>query len=463
LIICKKNGAGISRSSGERFHHSYGGAMWRFGRFGLRGGAAAAAILFALAPLEASATSGANNTYTYDALGRLIKVVIGNSGDSDAPTAVADSVTTDVGVALTYDPRANDTDPAGEYLTITAVGTPAHGTVAIGPGGTSLTYTPAAGFTGTDSFSYTVSNGQKSATATDTVTVVTGPVANPDSFYSRPGVALTYDPRTNDTGCTGCNLKISGVTQGSHGWVAIKSGGTQLSYTAANNFFGTDTFTYTISDGVGGASTGTETATVSNPPNAVNDSITVASGQSLTYDPRANDSDPQNYSLTITATSTPSHGSVAIGPGGTSLTYTAYSYLGSDSFTYTISNGHGQSATATDSVSLVPYQAPTAVADNLSATAVYPGGGNCVTPGGTIDPRTNDISPLGYPLTVTAVTQGASGSVTYDGGSVTYEYGTAKCSQNFNASDSFTYTISDGHGGTSTTTVSVSISVSGTQ
>ena len=48
-------------------------------------------------------------------------------------------------------------DPNGDAWTITAVGTPSHGTVAILPNQT-LSYVPAAGFLGSDSFAYAISD-----------------------------------------------------------------------------------------------------------------------------------------------------------------------------------------------------------------------------------------------------------------------------------------------------------------
>src|SRR5207237_10497660 len=79
---------------------------------------------------------------------------------------------------------------------------------------------------------------------------------------SSPTRALPIlDVRANDSDIDGDTLSVSVVTQGTHGSVAITSGGTGVSYTPAANFFGTDTFTYTVSDGNGG----TDTATVSEP------------------------------------------------------------------------------------------------------------------------------------------------------------------------------------------------------
>jgi hypothetical protein len=67
---------------------------------------------------------------------------------------------------------ANDSDPDGDLLTITAVGTPGNGEVQIIENGQALRYTPRAGYQGPDSFTYTISDGRGgTATATVTVTV----------------------------------------------------------------------------------------------------------------------------------------------------------------------------------------------------------------------------------------------------------------------------------------------------
>ena len=64
----------------------------------------------------------------------------------------------------------------------------------------------------------------------------------------------------------------------------------------------------------------------------------------------------------------------------------------------------------------------------------------------------NDTDVENDTLVVSAVTQGANGTVTFAGGSVTYTP-----NGNFSGSDSFTYTVSDGNGGTDTATVTVTV------
>src|SRR5262249_5314825 len=72
----------------------------------------------------------------------------------------------------------NDSDPDGDTLSITAVTQPAHGQAAISGG--VVTYTPAANFVGSDSFTYTIGDGLGGgATATVSVNVVPPPKLQP--------------------------------------------------------------------------------------------------------------------------------------------------------------------------------------------------------------------------------------------------------------------------------------------
>ena len=87
------------------------------------------------------------------------------------PVAANDVATTATGTAVTIS-RARQRHPhALGTLTITAVATPAHGTAAIS--GQSIVYTPAAGYVGADSFTYTENDGF-GGTSTGTVSLTVG-------------------------------------------------------------------------------------------------------------------------------------------------------------------------------------------------------------------------------------------------------------------------------------------------
>jgi hypothetical protein len=91
-----------------------------------------------------------------------------------APDAVADPATIATGSGYTaINVRANDTDAdIGDTLSVVSATVPAHGTVLITGGGTGLSYRPASGFVGTDTFSYTISDGLLTDSAVVTVHVV---------------------------------------------------------------------------------------------------------------------------------------------------------------------------------------------------------------------------------------------------------------------------------------------------
>lgn len=99
------------------------------------------------------------------------------------PTARDDAYSKPFGTTLTVDASqgalANDTDPDGDRLTAPGNTLPAHGTLAMTLSG-AFTYTPAAGFTGTDTFTYRANDGQVSSNAaTVTITVGAAPVYRP--------------------------------------------------------------------------------------------------------------------------------------------------------------------------------------------------------------------------------------------------------------------------------------------
>jgi Big-like domain-containing protein len=281
----------------------------------------------------------------------------------DVPTAVGDSATVseDSG-ASAIDVLANDTDPDGGPLTITAMTNGSNGTVVITGGGTGLTYQPVANFCGSDSFTYTL-NGGSTATVAVTVTCVDdAPVAvNDAATVSEDSGATAIDVLANDTDVDGGPKTITATTNGSNGTVVITGGGSGLTYEPAASFCGTDTFTYTLNGGSIGTVTMTVTC-VDDPPTAMDDAATVNEDSGATaINVLANDTDPDGGTLTISAASDPPNGTVVITGGGSGLTYQPEAdFCGSDSFTYTL-NG-GSSATVAITVMCVD-DPPVAVND----------------------------------------------------------------------------------------------------
>ncbi|MBL0218684.1 MAG: tandem-95 repeat protein, partial [Myxococcales bacterium] len=209
-----------------------------------------------------------------------------------------------------------------------------------------------------------------------------------------------------------------------NGSVTITGGGTGLTYTPAPNYFGPDTFTYTLNGGSIGTVTMTVTG-VDDPPVAVNDTVTVGEDAPATaIDVLANDTDIDGGPSSITTITQPTNGTAVITGGGTGISYTpAANFTGADSFTYTLNGG----STATVAITVTAVDdPPTAVDDTVSTLEDNDANFNVLL---------NDLDLDGGPKMVTSFTQPANGLVTPLPVGFVYHP-----NANFNGLESFTYT-----------------------
>lgn len=362
------------------------------------------------------------------------------------PIARDDAAMTPYATPVTVSVLANDSDPNGYPLTVTAVTAPAHGAAQVNPDGT-VTYVPGPTYAGSDGFTYTISNGH-GGTATAKVTLTVKPptgllVARDDEVSTAYNTARRLAVLANDSAPPGLVLKVESVTQPSHGSAQIGSAGFVV-YTPAAGFVGTDNFTYTASDGFETATANvTVTVLPAGSPTPQDDTASTPFNTPVTIAVLANDSDPQGFKLTVESTTTPAHGSTTVNPNGT-VTYTPQpTFAGNDAFSYTVSNGHGGTASAT--VTVTVQQPPPPVARPDTATTPF-------NKPVSIAVLANDSSPVNLPLSVTQTTQPANGTAAIgSNGSITYAPHST-----FSGSDSFSYTISDGyHSASSNVTVTV--------
>ena len=368
---------------------------------------------------------------------------------NDPPVANNDSASTNEDTSTTINVLSNDTDGDGDTLSIQSVSNPPNGSATIL--GNQIQYTPDANFNGGDSFTYTVSDGNGGTdTANVSVTVNSVndvPVANPDSGSTSEDTSVGINVIANDSDADGDSLTVSGNTQGSNG--SVVCAGVSCTYTPAANFNGSDSFSYTASDGNGGTDSATVSVTVSavnDPPTAVADSASTQEGQQVTISVLNNDSDPDGDSLTLQSVGSASNGTAS--KVGNQVSYTPNGgFTGTDNFSYTASDGNGGTDTANVTVTVTPSNSPpNAVNDSTTV--------NEDSSGNSINVLSNDTDPDGDTLSITTWTQGTRGSVSCAGSNCTY----STTSANYNGSDSFTYTISDGNGGSDTATVNVTIS-----
>jgi PKD repeat protein/outer membrane protein assembly factor BamB len=149
------------------------------------------------------------------------------------------------------DVMANDSDPNGDQISVSATGHPDHGTVACSALG-ACTYAAESGYEGGDAFTYTVRDpGGLEATATVNVTVTgppisTEPIPADDDIVLSAGTHETVDVLANDSGKP--DLGFVSATQPSHGSVSCGAEG-RCTYTPQPGFDGDDGFAYTMHDG----------------------------------------------------------------------------------------------------------------------------------------------------------------------------------------------------------------------
>ena len=390
-------------------------------------------------------------------------VAITVSPVNDAPVAGGDAATVAEGGTLEIAAStllANDSDPENASLSVTAVGDAVNGTVSLSSDQTKATYVHDGSETTTGSFTYTVSDGSATDTGTVTITVSPvndAPVAGDDAATVAEGGTLEIAASTllaNDSDPESASLSVTAVSGAVNGTVALSSDPTTATYVHDGSETTTGSFTYTVSDG-SATDTGTVTITVSRvneAPVADDDAATVAEGGTLEIAAStllANDSDPENASLSVTAVGDAVNGTVALSLDQTTATYV---HDGSEtttgSFTYTVSDG-SNTDTGTVTVTVSPANDAPVAGDDAATVAE---GGTLEIGASTL--LANDSDPESASLSVTAVSGAVNGTVSLslDQTTATYVHDGSETT-----TGSFTYTVSDGSA-TDTGTVTITVS-----
>lgn len=389
-------------------------------------------------PAHGSATVRPDGSYTYtpaagfsgtDSFSYTAKDSSGQTATSTVTVTVTPKGTDDA-----FSVRAGGTASAdaangllandgGSDLTITSHTDPTHGTLELGKDG-SYRYTPAPGFSGTDSFTYTATDGN-GATTTATVTVTVTPAAAADSITVTAGGPTTVGAPGLLGNDQGTDLTVTGSTQPAHGTVSVGSDGS-YTYTPADGYSGNDSFDYTVTDGNGKSDTVTVTVLVR--PAANDDTLTTRAGDTLTTTTRQDGllGNDRGTGLTVTGNTQPAHGALTLNPDGTYSYVPATGFSGTDTFQYTVTDTTGTVATATVTV-VVP---PTAKDDTASTAANTPV---------TVDVQRND---LGTGLGTQIATQPAHGTAAVDDqGRIEYRPTT-----DWSGTDTLTYQVVDKSG-----------------
>ncbi|MCQ2533877.1 MAG: Ig-like domain-containing protein, partial [Clostridia bacterium] len=424
-----------------------------------------------------------------------IKYVV--AATDDKPTADGDTLSVNeeetgkVNVLINDSDIDSDTELnlGGEVntgvLKVTSVDKPAHGTVTFTEDG-DITYTPDDNYFGTDYIYYTVENSDgKTSVGTVTVTVSNvndAPVAEDVSVDCVEGtepVVVELSQHVSDSDISQPvelgrdeNDKITytlGVQDPAYGYVTLDPETGKLTFTPAENFNGTYSVSYTVSDAYGETS---EVKTVvfnvkavEDDPTAVDDYVVTDEDTPIEIDVTSNDSDIDSdeklnntsdindgtlkvvsvigdapavmaagFEGNYVATS---HGKAVV--DGNKVTYTpSRDFNGEDSFQYVIMNSDGNKATATVYITVNPVNDVPVVIDDKATTLE--------DESVVIDPLANDsdidsesisIDPTGFATKVSGskVVLNSDGTITYTP------------APGFSGTDEITYVVEDSDGG----------------
>jgi VCBS repeat-containing protein len=299
-----------------------------------------------------------------------------------APVAQSDAYTMDENGTLAPSTSllAIATDADGDALEALLVSAPSYGTLVLNADGM-FTYKPATDFTGTDSFTYKVNDGQADSNVA-TITIIVNPanqapVAQDDGYSVDQDNVLTASVTAlnacaiaagtptapvgvlnNDTDPNGDPLTSVLVGGPANGTLAFNADGT-FTYTPNAGWSGTDSFTYRASDGQADSNVATVMITVqpaAPTPVARDDFYTVIANGTLNVSGKgvlANDANPTGDMLFVMLTGDVQHGLLYLDAVGSFMYIPNSGFTGIDTFTYVASGMNGMSDPATVTINVV--------------------------------------------------------------------------------------------------------------
>jgi gliding motility-associated-like protein len=338
------------------------------------------------------------------------------------PVGLPDNVGAVVGVTQ-IDVKAND--PSKQNTTVVINTTPTSGTVSVNPSGI-VTYTPNAGFTGTDIFTYTLRTPDGLISDPITVTLTSNPAGSPDFVTTLAKTPITIPVKDNDLSRTGTTVVLVGTPL--NGTVTLNANNLPV-YTPFDAFSGKDTFTYKLRDANGLESTPI-TVTVNVKPIGIADNITTPLNTTVTINIKSND--PSSLGTSPLIVSNPAHGTVSIDGSGNAVFVPTVNYTGNDVFTYKLRTTEGiESDPITVSVAINPVTpAPDVILPATTGTPV-------IVPIPVIQPG-GSYAIVTPPKHGTITTDPATGRPIYIP------------TPGYSGTDDFTYTLKDPNGVVST-------------
>jgi hypothetical protein len=309
----------------------------------------------------------------------------------DKPQAVDDAVTITDGGPTTIDVVANDKGLGDGVKSVAVIQNPVHGTAAVTPE-QRVSYTPADGFSGTDTLQYRVTDtDDESSTAKVTLTIggpgtTRVPSAVDDAVTVRSGKQIPVDVTANDSVPDGARevrfadpggapLADSEITTGAGGFA--RRLGTRVVYTApAGSFTGPDSFRYVVVDNSGQVSqpAAVKATVVTNKAPQVKDGqVTVPQNRQAVGSIAKLGWDPEKDPITFSLRSNPA-GQLTLKPDGTFL-YQAPTGVDVDAFSFVANDGNADSNEGHLNINISQAQAAPGSSPSTTATTSKPASG----------------------------------------------------------------------------------------
>ncbi len=333
---------------------------------------------------------------------------------------------------------------------VTAVGSAVNGSVGLVAG--NITFTPASGFNGQGSFTYTVTSGGVTETAKVTVNVnaVNDPtvvIAGTSGSHAEDGGAIANVLIATDADGLSDGTVYAVKTAAANGVASIDAATGAWSYTPNADYNGVDSFTVTITDDAGNTSTQLISLTVTPVVDIADDTLMTDEDTAVTVAATsllANDS--FEGSPVVTAVGSAVNGSVSLVAGN--ITFTpAPGFNGQGSFTYTVTSG-GVTETATVTVTVKAVDDPTVITAGTSGTNFEDGGAITHT---LVAVDADGLADGTVYAVATAASNGVASINAATGG---WSY---TPNADYNGVDSFTVTITDDAGNTSTQLITLTV------
>ena len=364
--------------------------------------------------------------------------------------AVPDIISLDEDSSITFDLLANDVPPLTSPIALVGLDQPKHGSLDWNDDNT-VTYTPEANYNGSDSFNYSISNTTGASIVYNSYASITvrpindAPIINDDNVDVNQDVYLNIDVLLNDEDIDDDVLDVAILSDPSHGSVELNAN-RSITYKPAFRYYGSDSFSYSITDAGGVTLSATVYITVNKTSDiiAYDDKVTTNEDEEIVIQVIQNDIEANGQTFFICYYETPKHGIVYDNGNETLLYVPDPDFNGVETFEYSITNSE-QYSTAQVTVTVKPVNdAPDAVDDQVHVRK---------DAASSLNVLENDIDIDGDKIHIMSFTNPSHGKVSVNAdNTITYT-----SNKDYLGIDTFTYTISDVNDVIDTATVTINV------